>query len=545
MLRNSLWGSVSVALAVYCGVASTPVYGQCTHPLFWNQTESYGTANAPTAIAVGDLNNDTFVDIAVAARFGNAISILLNRGDGTFYPQVSYGVGTHPLALAMGDLNGDLWPDLVVANSAINSMSVLLNNGDGTFAREVEYAGGPEPRAVDMADLDGDGDLDVVVANRLGDGDVALGASGVSIFLNDGDGTLGVHTSYPAGGFPYSVVIDHFDADGDLDVAVTNALTDDISIFAGTGTGGLSPDVQYTVGDGPWSMAVGDFDGDLDTDIVAALRSDDAVGVILNDGNGAFSAPVLYPAGIEPWSVAVGDVNGDGWPDLATANRLGNNASIILNNGDGTFGLQHSYDAGDQPRAVALADLDQDGDLEMIVANYGDNTITIYRNRCSGLPVNDDCANAMMLTGSTAGPFPIDTTLATVEAGELDGQCGSVCGETHSVWFQFTPASNGTVNIGTVGSSYDTVLTAFEGPCDVGNPRELACNDDANLIESRIERLFVVAGVQYLFRVSDHCGGNRWIAQHRLRVHTRVGTAGRAMDDHRPRRLGKRRRPPL
>ena len=65
--------------------------------------------------------------------------MLLNNGDGTFATAVNYGVGATPAFVAIGDLDGDLDLDLAVANAGSDNVSVLLNNGDGTFAADVTY----------------------------------------------------------------------------------------------------------------------------------------------------------------------------------------------------------------------------------------------------------------------------------------------------------------------------------------------------------------------------------------------------------------------
>ncbi len=78
-----------------------------------------------------------------------------------FSPPVNYSTGQNPFSVAMGDLDGDDDLDLAVSNIGSNSISVLLNDGRGTFADQVAYSAGMSPSSVAIVDLDGDVDLDV------------------------------------------------------------------------------------------------------------------------------------------------------------------------------------------------------------------------------------------------------------------------------------------------------------------------------------------------------------------------------------------------
>ena len=60
--------------------------------------------------------------------------------------------------MAIGDLDGDGDNDLAVANFNRDNVSVLLNRGDGTFVNDVLYGVGDGPRSVAIGDVDGAGD---------------------------------------------------------------------------------------------------------------------------------------------------------------------------------------------------------------------------------------------------------------------------------------------------------------------------------------------------------------------------------------------------
>ncbi len=114
-----------------------------THPLFGNP--EFAAGELPWSVAVGDLDGDLDLDLAVANGDSGDVSVLINNGSGTFAPQVTYAAGSTPRSVAMGDLDGDLDLDLAVANGFDNDVSVLLNNGDGTFAPQVTYGAGVAP----------------------------------------------------------------------------------------------------------------------------------------------------------------------------------------------------------------------------------------------------------------------------------------------------------------------------------------------------------------------------------------------------------------
>jgi hypothetical protein len=114
-----------------------------------------------------------------------AVSVLLNRGDGSFRAKRDFRTGGGPFSVAIGDLNGDGKLDLATANGyGPSTVSVLLNRGDGSFQAKLDYETGESPSSVAIGDLNGDRRPDLVTAN-LGEGTSNRGKNkSVSVLLN-------------------------------------------------------------------------------------------------------------------------------------------------------------------------------------------------------------------------------------------------------------------------------------------------------------------------------------------------------------------------
>jgi len=134
--------------------------------------QGYVTGDEPSSAALGDLNGDLHVDLVVANKgfwddLGH-VSVFPGNGDGTFQEKIDYDAGINPRSVALGDMDGD--EDLDIAVAVSTDVSVLFNNeGNGTFPAKQHYTAEFFPCSLVIGDLDGDGDQDIAAANKGSD----------------------------------------------------------------------------------------------------------------------------------------------------------------------------------------------------------------------------------------------------------------------------------------------------------------------------------------------------------------------------------------
>jgi hypothetical protein len=89
-------------------------------------------------------------------------------------------------------------------------------------------------------------------------------------------------------------------------------------------------------------------------------------------------------------------------------------------------------------------------------------------------PPNDFCSGATVI--SVTNYTSTQTTVTATSTGDPLPNCVSTF-FGKGVWYAFTPVVSGTMQVDTVGSSFDTVLGIYSGTC--GALTQVGCNDDS------------------------------------------------------------------
>jgi len=253
---------------------------------------------APVRLLLRDLNKDGRLDIAIPALQESKLIILFGDGHGRFPgPSKELDVAPNPFALASGDLNGDGNLDIVILHPPIDTpsrLSVLLGDGTGEFTTKTMDVPA-SPSSVQVADLNGDGKQDLIVAGALPEN--TTGCFLVT-YLGDGTGNFSLQQNVDLGmgSSKGEIAVGDFNEDGIPDVAwpqtalqIHGVPPTHVFIFFGDGAGNLTAGPVLTVGEEPHTVITADLNADGHLDLAVSNRTDGTVSCLLGDGQGNFT----------------------------------------------------------------------------------------------------------------------------------------------------------------------------------------------------------------------------------------------------------------
>jgi len=359
------------------------------------------SGRAPLAVLAGDFNHDGKTDFMTANADPNTISVVLGKGDGTFF-DIAPGV---PLSIdrasqiTVGDLNGDGILDLAVADEGENevgqTVEVLLGKGNGTFAKGKAFPADFQPQQPVITDFNHDGHPDLLVANF---GQFPSNSGSLSLLLSNGRGFQKTR-NFPAGDFPLGVAVADFNGDGNPDAAVMDFGTDlgvaGISLLLGNGKDAFAmPKTviafpEFTIAG---QIASGDFNGDGKADLAYLTSADlEELSVQFGNGDGTFQNPIIVASESAFQTIfftfSVGDFNGDGKPDFAIEED--GFVEIVLGDGNGHFTSAGKFSEGSGSSftfvpSLVLADFNGDGKLDVAAVDGFGDTISFMPGNGDG-----------------------------------------------------------------------------------------------------------------------------------------------------------------
>ena len=344
--------------------------------------------------ASGDFTSDGIPDVVTALNgTPSVIDLIPGESSGRFgspYPSTLLTGSDQVAGIAVGDVNNDGFLDVAVSSYIpANAIYIALGDGRGAFTVLSPMAVAVRPWAIALADMNNDGRLDVV----FGTEDDPSTDRRVGVGIGAGNGTFGAPSLTPITnvGTAQAIAIGNINGDSNLDVATSNGTTESASVLLGNGLGGLTfnstvnfstfdPDIIFS-----WGIGIGDFDSDgLGELAVSVNGNSNAGGLLLVDTHVSPTSITRYRVNATPGLLTVGDVTLDGIPDVVSA-WTGSDELIIwpgLGNGflstppyAEVMGIDSGGFGAFRPM---LADFDSNGVPDVIVAGQSRAIATVF-----------------------------------------------------------------------------------------------------------------------------------------------------------------------
>jgi RHS repeat-associated protein len=369
------------------------------------------TPGIPNALAIGDINNDGYVDIISTADYGK-LSVLFGDDQGSFANKSIIDISPFTQSniinqLELKDVNNDGKLDLI-ANLPIDGSTgggngnnssllfdpvlVFINQGGGQFASAKVLTLVAKSDGFVTGDFNGDGKLDILVRSDIYSSQTS-NVYPLVLFVGDGAGNFieqqirisGINTN---SNFMLGLQTAAIDVNGDGKTELVFNLHDRLSIYGYDNTGVWS-EIYQDISDFTTQRSkftVGDINKDGKLDIITAGSG--STELLLGQGNGSFQSKVSTRPNFSYDNISemkVVDVNSDQQQDLIIIRDSGNQSSVEtynLNNNQQLVKLEEPA----QIQSVSyngyrgMADIDGNGNLDLLWALPSSSAIGVTKD---------------------------------------------------------------------------------------------------------------------------------------------------------------------
>lgn len=422
-------------------------------PLF-GRPASYTVDGEPLGVGALERDGEQGVDIATANATGEdgpSLSFLVNRGDGSFFPETRINVSGYSFqTAAMADFNGDGRGDVAVVGDIIafpvrGVVLVFLAQANGTFANPLEYRlPGIFPRCLEIGHLNSDAALDMVVCHSTSTGQTSEGRITVlygNVSQGSPSGMFSIGPSIRVATEPTSAAIGLVDGDAVVDIVVGDPIDSGAYVLYGTGTGFSLP---ATVGQVTAASAVAVVPRDSGLATIAATSRTRGRLMIFQQTSARSFELLEEHVSLLPSALRVADFDMDGTPDIALASTLG--AELWLGVTSGRFERgELIFTTSASPFStidLEVADFNGDGRLDILASASQEDRVTVVLN---GADAPFTPTNTPTITPtSTITQTPTRTATATVTRTATPTSTGPTATPTPIV--TTTPAGPGDAN---------------------------------------------------------------------------------------------------
>ena len=254
----------------------------------------------PGAVTLADLNNNGILDLIVANSGSNNVLVYPGLGNGEFGPALNggngYFTGTNPVGITVADLTGNGRLDLIIANKGSNDVSILINepgpHGEPTFVPGPLLAAGVGPVATAVMTPTGQATPDLLVADS-GSNQVLLLQGLGNGFFNDQS-----PTAYSVGTNPTQLLLGNFTAGSGLDLVTVNSGSDNLTLISGLGTSSPVSQTLSSGGTDPTSAIAVPFPENGLDNLVVGNNGDGNISLFQGGDNGFNLTSVVSSAGL-------------------------------------------------------------------------------------------------------------------------------------------------------------------------------------------------------------------------------------------------------